>query len=33
LLAWSAVLFGLGVVQAVAGTFRHRVAVSNWHTG
>ena len=30
LLAWSAVLFGLGVVQAVAGTLRHRVAVSNW---
>jgi ABC-type multidrug transport system fused ATPase/permease subunit len=30
LLAWSAVLFGLGIVQAVAGTFRHRVAVSNW---
>ena len=30
LLAWSAALFGLGVVQAVAGTLRHRVAVSNW---
>ena len=30
LLAWAAVLFGLGVVQAVAGTLRHRVAVSNW---
>jgi ABC-type multidrug transport system fused ATPase/permease subunit len=30
LLAWAALLFGLGVVQAVAGTLRHRVAVSNW---
>ena len=30
LLAWAAALFGLGVVQAVAGTLRHRVAVSNW---
>jgi len=30
LLAWAGVLFGLGVVQAVAGTLRHRVAVSNW---
>jgi ABC-type multidrug transport system fused ATPase/permease subunit len=30
LLAWSAALLGLGVVQAVAGTLRHRVAVSNW---
>ena len=30
LLAWSAALFGLGVVQAVTGTLRHRVAVSNW---
>jgi ABC-type multidrug transport system fused ATPase/permease subunit len=30
LLAWAAALFGLGVVQAVAGTLRHRAAVSNW---
>ena len=30
LVAWAAALFGLGVVQAVAGTLRHRVAVSNW---
>lgn len=30
LLAWAAALLGLGVVQAVAGTLRHRVAVSNW---
>ncbi len=30
LIAWAAALFGLGVVQAVAGTLRHRVAVSNW---
>ena len=30
LLAWAAALLGLGVIQAVAGTLRHRVAVSNW---
>lgn len=30
LLGWAAVLLGLGIVQAVAGTLRHRVAVSNW---
>ena len=30
LLAWAGALLGLGVVQAVAGTLRHRVAVSNW---
>lgn len=30
LLAWAAALFGLGAVQAIAGTLRHRVAVSNW---
>jgi ABC-type multidrug transport system fused ATPase/permease subunit len=30
LLGWAAALFGLGVVQAIAGTLRHRVAVSNW---
>jgi len=32
LLDWAAVLFGLGVVQAVAGVLRHRLAVSNWLT-
>jgi ABC-type multidrug transport system fused ATPase/permease subunit len=30
LLAWAGLLFALGVIQAVAGTLRHRVAVSNW---
>ncbi|MEO5575566.1 MAG: ABC transporter ATP-binding protein [Gaiellaceae bacterium] len=30
LLGWAAALLGLGVVQAVAGTLRHRFAVSNW---
>ena len=30
LLAWAGALLVLGVVQAVAGTLRHRVAVSNW---
>ena len=30
LLGWAAVLLGLGIVQAAAGTLRHRVAVSNW---
>ena len=30
LLAWAGALFALGVVQAVTGTLRHRVAVSNW---
>jgi ABC-type multidrug transport system fused ATPase/permease subunit len=30
LLVWAGALLGLGVVQAVAGTLRHRVAVSNW---
>lgn len=30
LVGWVGLLFGLGVVQAVAGTMRHRVAVSNW---
>ncbi len=30
LLAWAAALFGLGAIQAAAGTLRHRVAVSNW---
>jgi ABC-type multidrug transport system fused ATPase/permease subunit len=32
LLAWSAVLMGLGLVQAGAGVMRHRVSVSNWLT-
>jgi ABC-type multidrug transport system fused ATPase/permease subunit len=30
LLVWAGALLGLGVVQAIAGTLRHRVAVSNW---
>jgi ABC-type multidrug transport system fused ATPase/permease subunit len=30
LLAWSGALLGLGVIQAVFGTLRHRMAVSNW---
>jgi ABC-type multidrug transport system fused ATPase/permease subunit len=30
LLLWSAVLLGLGGVQAVMGVLRHRVAVYNW---
>ncbi|GAA4224559.1 ABC transporter ATP-binding protein [Actinomadura meridiana] len=30
LLAWSGVLVGLGVLQAVTGTWRHRFAVYNW---
>lgn len=30
LLAWSAVLLGLGAAQAVAGVLRHRLAVVNW---
>ncbi len=30
LLAWSGVLLGLGVVQAVTGPARHRFAVFNW---
>jgi len=29
---WAAVLLGVGVVQAVAGIFRHRFAVQNWLT-
>ncbi|GAA4201339.1 ABC transporter ATP-binding protein [Actinocatenispora rupis] len=32
LLDWSAVLLGLGAVQAAAGVMRHRLAVSNWLT-
>ena len=27
---WTAVLLGLGAIQAVAGVFRHRFAVTNW---
>lgn len=30
LLEWALVLFGIGVVQAVAGIMRHRFAVTNW---
>ncbi len=32
LLDWSAVLLGLGLVQAAAGVMRHRLAVANWLT-
>src|SRR5262245_7870056 len=30
LLRWTAVLFGVGLVQALAGIMRHRFAVTNW---
>jgi ABC-type multidrug transport system fused ATPase/permease subunit len=30
---WSLLLLGLGVVQAVAGVYRHRFAVTNWLAG
>ncbi|GAB2631096.1 ABC transporter ATP-binding protein [Kribbella swartbergensis] len=30
LLRWTAVLFAVGVVQALAGIMRHRFAVTNW---
>lgn len=30
LLAWSAILLGLGLVQAYTGIMRHRFAVQNW---
>src|SRR5690606_2770502 len=33
LLAWSAILLGLGLVQAFTGIMRHRFAVSNWLPG
>jgi len=33
LLTWSAVLLGLGIVQAASGVSRHRFAVANWLTG
>ena len=29
---WAAILFGVGVVQAVSGIIRHRYAVTNWLT-
>jgi ABC-type multidrug transport system fused ATPase/permease subunit len=32
LLRWGGVLFGLGVLQSVAGIMRHRYAVTNWLT-
>ena len=32
LLEWAAVMFGIGLVQAVAGIVRHRFAVTNWLT-
>jgi ABC-type multidrug transport system fused ATPase/permease subunit len=32
LLQWTAVLFAVGVVQALAGIMRHRFAVTNWLT-
>ncbi|MEV6282349.1 ABC transporter ATP-binding protein [Kribbella sp. NPDC051770] len=33
LLGWTALLFAVGVVQALAGIMRHRFAVSNWLSG
>ncbi|MEV6860948.1 ABC transporter ATP-binding protein [Streptosporangium subroseum] len=30
LITWGAALLGLGIVQAVTGTLRHRMAVYNW---
>ncbi|GAB3836985.1 ABC transporter ATP-binding protein [Kribbella italica] len=33
LLEWTALLFVVGVVQALAGIMRHRFAVSNWLSG
>src|SRR4051794_41974168 len=33
LLHWTALLFAVGAVQAVAGIMRHRFAVTNWLTG
>ncbi|MFC7647809.1 ABC transporter transmembrane domain-containing protein [Streptosporangium lutulentum] len=32
LTTWGAALLGLGIVQAVTGTLRHRMAVYNWLT-
>lgn len=33
LLLWTSVLFGIGVLQALAGIMRHRFAVVNWLSG
>ena len=33
LATWSGVLLGLGILQAVAGILRHRMAVFNWLSG
>jgi ABC-type multidrug transport system fused ATPase/permease subunit len=33
LVMWSAILLGVGIVQAAAGVARHRFAVTNWMTG
>ncbi|GAA1552222.1 ABC transporter ATP-binding protein [Kribbella lupini] len=33
LLGWTALLFAVGVVQALAGIMRHRFAVTNWLSG
>ena len=33
LVTWSAVLLGVGIVQAAAGVARHRFAVTNWMVG
>jgi ABC-type multidrug transport system fused ATPase/permease subunit len=33
LVTWSAILLGVGIVQAAAGVARHRFAVTNWMTG
>jgi ABC-type multidrug transport system fused ATPase/permease subunit len=32
LVTWSAILLGVGIVQAAAGVARHRFAVTNWMT-
>ena len=32
LLVWTGAMFGIGLVQAVAGIMRHRFAVTNWLT-
>ena len=32
LVTYAAIMFGIGVLQAVSGTFRHRFAVTNWLT-
>lgn len=33
LLLWTTALFGVGVLQALAGIMRHRFAVVNWLSG